>query len=174
MLDAGSPENIELVREHVEAYVRRDLEAMRRLSSADLELDWSASKGWPAGVYRGLDEVMRFYADYYAHFDELLIETESYTSTGDYVVVPNIAYQRGRDGIVVTARSTFVFSVCDGRITRICLHQDTPEALEAVGVEWAPTTPNSEGGVVGWGRRDRVVSACSEGAVATDGCGLVL
>ena len=45
MRDAGSRENIELVREHVEAYVRRDVEAMRRVSNADLELDWSASKG---------------------------------------------------------------------------------------------------------------------------------
>ena len=161
MLDAGSPENIELVREHAEAYVRRDVQAMRRLCSADLELDWSASKGWLADVYRGIEEVMRFYADYYAHFEEIQIETESYTSAGDSVVVPNIAYQRGREGIEVTARSTFVFTVCDGRITRICLYQETPEALEAVGVEWAPTTPNSEGGIVGSGRRDRVVSACS-------------
>ena len=149
MRDAGSRENIELVREHVEAYVRRDVEAMRRLSSANLELDWSASKGWLADVYQGIEEVMRFYADYYAHFDEILIETESYTSTGDYVVVPNIAYQRGREGIEVTAQSTLVFTVCEARITRICLYQETPEALDAVGVEWAPTTPNSEGGLVG-------------------------
>jgi ketosteroid isomerase-like protein len=144
VLDAGSRENIELVREHVEAYVRRDVEAMRRLSSADLELDWSASKGWLADIYRGFEEVVLFYTDYYAHFEEILIETESYTSRGDYVVVPNTAYQRGREGIEVTARSTFVFTVCDGRITRICLYQETPEALEAAGVEWAPTTPNSE------------------------------
>jgi ketosteroid isomerase-like protein len=113
VLDGGSRDNIELVREHVEAYVRRDVEAMRRLCSADLSLDWSASKGWLADVYRGFEEVVRFYADYYAHFEEILIETESYTSTGDHVVVPNIAYQRGRDGIVVTARSTFVFTVRD-------------------------------------------------------------
>ena len=78
---------------------------------------------------------MRFYADYYAHFVEILIETECYTATGDHVVVPNIAYQRGREGIEVTARSTLVFTVCDGRITRICLYQETPEAIQAVGLE---------------------------------------
>jgi ketosteroid isomerase-like protein len=135
VLHAGPRKNMEVVRDHIEAYVRRDVEAMRRLSSADLELDWSASKGWLAGVYRGLEEVMRFYADYYAHFEEILIETESYRSSGDYVVVPNIAYQRGREGIEVTARSTFVFTVWDGRITRICLYQEAPEALDAVGLE---------------------------------------
>jgi ketosteroid isomerase-like protein len=91
------------------------------LCSVDLELVGSTSKGWLADVYRGFEEVMRFYADYYVHFEEILIETESYTSTGDYVVVPNIAYQPEREGIEVTARSTFVFTVCDGRITRIGL-----------------------------------------------------
>ena len=134
VLHVLSRKNIEVVQGHIEAYVRRDAQEMRRLSSADLELDWSASKGWLADVYRGVDEVMRFYADYYAHFAEILIETESYTSTGDYVVVPNIAYQRGRGGIEVTARSTFVFTVEDGMITRICLYQETPEALKAVGL----------------------------------------
>ena len=134
VLHVLSRKNIEVVQGHIEAYVRRDAQEMRRLSSADLELDWSASKGWLADVYRGIEEVMRFYADYYAHFEEIQIETESYTSAGDSVVVPNIAYQRGREGIEVTARSTFVFTVCDGRITRICLYQETPEALKAVGL----------------------------------------
>jgi len=138
VLRARPRENTEVVQDHIEAYVRRDVEAMRRVSNADLELDWSASKGWLADVYRGFEEVMRFYADYYAHFEEILIETESYTSTDDYVVVPNIAYQRGRGGIEVTARSTFVFTVWDGRITRICLYQDTPEALKAVGFRHRP------------------------------------
>jgi ketosteroid isomerase-like protein len=138
VLRVRSRDKIEVVRDHIEAYVRRDLAAMRRVSSADLELDWSASRGWLADVYRGIEEVMRFYADYYAHFEEIVIETESYMSSGDYVVVPNIAYQRGRGGVEVTARSTFVFTVCDGRITRICLYQETPEALKAVGLADRP------------------------------------
>jgi ketosteroid isomerase-like protein len=135
VLHVPSRENIEVVQDHIEAYMRRDVQEMRRVSSAHLELDWSASKGWLADVYRGVEEVIRFYADYYAHFEEILIETESYTSTGDYVVVPNIAYQRGRGGIEVTARSTFVFTVKAGMVTRICLYQETPEALKAVGLE---------------------------------------
>ena len=85
-------------------------------------------------LYRGFEEVMRFYADYYAAFEEIMLEAESYTSAGEYVVVPNTAYQRGRDGIEVSARATFVFTVYDGRITRICLYQETQEALVAVGL----------------------------------------
>jgi ketosteroid isomerase-like protein len=125
---------IEVVRHHIEAYVQRDVEAIRRLSSPDMELDWSASRGWLADVYRGVEEVMRLYADYYAHFEEIVIQTESHRTTGDYVVVPNVAYLRGRGGIEVTARSTFVFTVRNGRSARICLYQETPEALKAVGL----------------------------------------
>src|SRR5438132_718501 len=129
-----SRQNLEVVRQAIDAHVRPDVEAMRRVTSADVELDWSASRGWLAGVYRGCEEVMRFYADYYAAFEEIMLEAESYTSAGEYVVVPNTAYQRGRDGIEVSARATFVFTVYDGRITRICLYQETQEALVAVGL----------------------------------------
>jgi len=126
---------VEIVRQALDAYARRDIEAMRRLNSADVVLDWSASHGWLAGVYRGWDEVMRFYADYFDIFESIRIEAEAYMPAGDSVVVPNIAYQRGRDGIEVTARGTFVFRLREGKLRTIRLYQDLPEALKAVGLE---------------------------------------
>jgi ketosteroid isomerase-like protein len=130
-----SEENVEIVRESLEAYTRRDVEALRRVTTADIELDWSASRGWLAGVYRGFEEVMRFYAEYFEAFGEIVIEAESYIPTGDLVVTPNVAHQRGRDGIEVTARAAFVFTVRGGKIAKIDLYQETPEALNAVGLE---------------------------------------
>ena len=56
-----SRQNLEVVRQAIDAYVRRDVEAMRRVTSADLELDWSASRGWLAGVYRGFEEAWRWF-----------------------------------------------------------------------------------------------------------------
>jgi ketosteroid isomerase-like protein len=41
---------------------------------------------------------------------------------------------RGRDGVEVTARSTFVFTVENGQITRVRMFQERAEALEAVGL----------------------------------------
>jgi ketosteroid isomerase-like protein len=41
---------------------------------------------------------------------------------------------RGRDGIEVTARSTFVYTVENGQITRIRMFQERAEALEAAGL----------------------------------------
>jgi ketosteroid isomerase-like protein len=49
-------------------------------------------------------------------------------------VVPNTAHMRGRDGVEVIARSTFVYTVEDGQITRLRMFQERAEALEAAGL----------------------------------------
>src|SRR5438552_16721641 len=99
-----------------------------------MELDWSASRGFQGGVYRGFDEALRFYREYFAVFAEIRFEPLSFIEAGDSVVVPNVAHQRGRDGIEVTASSALVFTVREHRIARICLYQETAEALKAVGL----------------------------------------
>jgi ketosteroid isomerase-like protein len=129
-----SQENIDVVRLTLDAYSRRDIEALRTLNHPDLELDWSASRGSLAGVYRGLDEAFGFYAEYYETFEETLVKPERFIDVGDFVVVPNVVYQRGRDEIEVSARSTLVFTVRDRQVTRACLYQEQHEALEAVGL----------------------------------------
>jgi ketosteroid isomerase-like protein len=130
-----SQENVEIVRRSLDAYSRRDIESLRTLNHPDLELDWSASRGSLAGVYRGFEDALRFYTEYYETFAASAIEPDRFVEAGDLVVVPNVVRQRGRDGIEVTARSTLVFAVHNRQITRICLYQDENEALKAVGLE---------------------------------------
>ena len=129
-----SQETVDVVQQALYAYTHRDVEALRALAAPDTELDWSASRGWLAGVYRGIDEALRFYAGYFEAFEEIVIEPDRLIEAGDSVVVPNVAHQRGRDGIEVSARSTLVFTVRGRRITRICLYQETEQALKAVGL----------------------------------------
>jgi ketosteroid isomerase-like protein len=129
-----SQENVELARQSLDAYARRDVEALRALNHPDMELDWSASHGFQAGVYRGFDAALRFYEEYFDAFQEIVFEPLSFIDAGDSVVVPNVAHQRGRDGIEVSARSALVFTVRGSRISRICLYQETEEALKAVGL----------------------------------------
>jgi ketosteroid isomerase-like protein len=130
-----SEANVEIVRRALDAYTRRDVDALSALNAPDMELDWSKSRSWLAGTYRGFDEALRFYADYFEAFDRIVIEPERFIHAGDLVLVPNVAHQRGRDGIEVSARSTFAFTVRDGKIARICLYEDAQSALEAVGLE---------------------------------------
>ena len=125
---------MDVVKQALDAYTRRDVEALRALGDPDMELDWSASRGWLAGVYRGIDEALRFYAGYFEAFEEIVIQPDRFIEAGDSVVVPNVARQQGRDGIEVSARSTLVFTVRSRRITRICLYQETEQALEAAGL----------------------------------------
>ena len=128
-----SSENVEVVKQSLDAYNRRDFDAMRAVSDPDVEVDWSASRGLEADVYRGMDEVLRFYRNFFEAFEKSEIEAFDFIESGDSVVVPNIARMRGRDGIEITARSAFVFEIRAGRVTRIRLYQDTQEALEATG-----------------------------------------
>jgi ketosteroid isomerase-like protein len=130
-----SQENVEVVRASLDAYRRRDTVTLRALNHPDMELDWSASRGFQAGIYRGFDEALRFYDEYFAAFDTIIFEPLSFIDVDDSVVVPNVAHQRGRDGIEVTARSALVFTVRDRRISRICLYQRQEDALKAVGLE---------------------------------------
>jgi uncharacterized protein len=129
-----SQENVELVRNAITAYNRRDFEAMRAMNRPDVQVDWSASRGLEAGVYRGWEEVKRFYQGFFETFEEVKLEPDRFVESGDSVVVPNSARIRGRDGMQTVARSAFIFEIQDGQIARICLFQETHEALEAVGL----------------------------------------
>jgi ketosteroid isomerase-like protein len=129
-----SQESIEVVRRAIAAYNRRDFEAIRALNQPDVQLDWSASRGLDARVYQGEEEVMRFFQNFLEMFEEIRIEPDRFIESRDSVVVPNSARLRGRDGIQTAARSILVFEVRSGRVARICLYQETREALEAVGL----------------------------------------
>ena len=127
-------ESVEIVKRSIDAYNRRDFETLRRMNHPDVEVDWSASRGLEARVYQGVDEVLSFYARYLETFEKIDLQPERFIDAGDSVVVPNTAYVRGRDGIETVARSAFVFDVRGGQITRICLYQETDDALEAAGL----------------------------------------
>ena len=129
-----SQENVEIVQRSIAAYNRRDFDALRELSHPELEVDWSASRGLEAGVYRGLEEVLSFYQGFLDVFEQVDVEPNRFINSGDSVIVPNTAYVRGRDGIEAVAGSTFIFKVRSGLVVRICLYQEMYEALEAAGL----------------------------------------
>ena len=54
-----SQESVDVVRDALDAYSRRDIEAARQLHHPDMELDWSASRSALARVYRGIDDAER-------------------------------------------------------------------------------------------------------------------
>jgi ketosteroid isomerase-like protein len=128
-----SEENVEIVRRAIEAWNQRDLPTMKALWHSDAEVDWSRSVGPLQGVYRG-GGVKAVGSEFWSTFETVELETHGFKPVGSHVVVPNTAHLRGREGIEVIARSTFVYTVENGQITRLRMFQEQAEALEAAGL----------------------------------------
>jgi ketosteroid isomerase-like protein len=129
-----SQENVEVVRRHVESWNRRDLTAWLASFHPEGEIDWSRSRGPLKGVYRGPDELETFWGAFWSTFDDVQLETHDLKEAGSEVVFSNTAHVRGREGIEVIARSTFVYTFDNGQITRLRMFQEPAEALEAAGL----------------------------------------
>jgi ketosteroid isomerase-like protein len=128
-----SEENVVTVRRHNEAWNRRDLTTWLASFHSGAEIDWSRSRGPLKGVYRGHGQLEVFWDAFWSTFEDVQVEQHGFREVGSEVVVPNTAHIRGRQGIEVVARSTFVFTVENGQITRLRLFQERADALEAAG-----------------------------------------
>jgi len=128
-----SQENVETVRRYNEAWNRRELTMWLAFFSSDAEIDWSRSRGPLKGVYRD-HELEVFWDAFWSTFEDVQVEMHSFTVVGSEGVGPDTAHIRGREGIEVVARSTFVFTVENGQITRLRMFQERAEALEAAGL----------------------------------------
>jgi ketosteroid isomerase-like protein len=127
-----SHENVEIVRRGTDAYNRRDLDGILENWAPDAVVDWSRSRGFDAGVFRGHDEIRAHWQRLLDAFDEVRIELVDPVEVEEgLVVVENVAYQRGRDGIEVQARSAWLIAIRDGETTSLTLYQTKQDALQA-------------------------------------------
>jgi ketosteroid isomerase-like protein len=131
-------ENVEIVRRAIETWNRQDLTAALAPWSSDGEMDWSRANGPFKGVYRGHHELEAFWNEFWATFEVVEVELSDFRQRGPYVVVSNTAHMRGREGVEVAARSTFVSTIENGLIIRLQMFQERAEALEAAGLSLRP------------------------------------
>ena len=129
-----SRENVEVVQRHLEAWNRRDKAAYVASFRPDAEIDWSRARALYRGVYRGREQQIAFWDEFWLTFEDSQLEIHNLTEAGSEVVVWNTAHMWGRDGIEVTARSALVFTVENGGISRLRLFQEEAEALKAAGL----------------------------------------
>jgi len=127
--------NVEIVRRATDAYNRGDLDGILENWAPDAVLDWSNSRGLEAGVYRRHDEIRAFTERFLSAFEEVRLEIEDPVEVEeDLLVLENVTYLRGRDGIEVQARSAWLTRFRNGKQTSLTLYQTKREALEAVGL----------------------------------------
>jgi ketosteroid isomerase-like protein len=130
-----SQENVEIVRRGTDAYNRGDLDGILENWAPDAVVDWSRSRGFDVGVFRGHDAIRAHWQRLFEAFDEVRIElVDPIEVEGDLLIVENLGYLRGRDGIEVQTRSAWLITIRDGELTSFTLYQTKQEALEAAGL----------------------------------------
>ena len=128
-----SQKNIELARRSFEALHSGDFNAGFENFAPDFELDMSRAIGMDRGIY-SRDQMRRLQEELLETWETIQVGAEDYIDAGEHVVIPFTNRFRGRDGIEVQARGTWLCTIRDGLIVRICLYQEVQEALEAAGL----------------------------------------
>ena len=125
--------NAELVEAAIAHLNRGDWEAALEHAAPDFELDFSRATGLVHGVF-DLATAPQVFAEYAGMWESSRLEVEELITAGDDVVVPMTVRVTGRDGIEVTSRPTYVFTIRDGALARLCMYQEREEALAEIGV----------------------------------------
>ena len=133
-----SQENVEIVRRGFEAFNRGGADS--RASEAMLApyIVWEVAIGVSDfdGVYRGRDEVRRFWRTFMAELEDMHIEVEKLVDCGERVFCVAHPVGRGRHSGALAAGGTLysVFTLRDGLVVRYQLFADRDQALEAAGL----------------------------------------
>ena len=124
---------MEIVKANIDAYNREDWDAFYKDMAPGFELDFSRALGPWRGVF-GLDQVRRMAGEFRETWESARVEPHEFIEAGDLVVVPATQHLKGRGGIEVVVRGTFVWTIRNGAIERMVMYQSRQDALEAVGL----------------------------------------
>jgi len=131
-----SQENIEVVREIYEHMNRRDWAAVLAALDEDIVLVVHESVGPDAGVFRGREDVGRWFGEWFLAFDkDYRFELEQVRSVADRVFLTTRHHGHGRfSGAEVEQVNAQVHSLHDGKVVRMELYGSLTEALKGAGL----------------------------------------
>jgi ketosteroid isomerase-like protein len=132
-----SQENVELVRDSLEALAGGGLDALAEFWHPDIS--WRAIEGAPddAGEMHGREAARRYVQDWFDTFEDLTAVSEELLDVGDDRVVA-VQHLRGRarlSGIEAELRYAVVYTMRERKIICIREYGNREEALEALGLE---------------------------------------
>jgi len=131
-----SGEGVELVRR---AYAHTQATGQVYSEGFDPGFVWDMSKyeGWPEQQrYEGVDGAQTFLDDWTDAWDDWELEIEEVYEAGEKVVV--VLHQRGRARTTRMALNMVfaqIWTIRDGRLTRMDMYSDPSEALRALDLE---------------------------------------
>jgi ketosteroid isomerase-like protein len=131
-----SQQNVESVRAANDAFVAGDIETA--LEALDPEIEWHATVGGldEGRVYRGREEVVQAFADYFAVWERMEMRADDYIDAGgDDVVVFYHEVAKGRQsGVVAETDTATINTVRNRKIVRVRSYMDRQQALEVAGL----------------------------------------
>ena len=130
-----SQENVEIVRQSLEAYAAGDMEEMLSYVDPEGELHSAIIGGAEGKVFRGHDGFRRWYAESMESFEELRTELTEYRDLGDRIVAFGHIHARGRgSGLEVDSPTGWLFTVQRGKVVKAEGFLNRAEVLEAAGL----------------------------------------
>jgi uncharacterized protein len=124
--------NLTLVQELYEAFARRDVPAVLARLHPEVELQQTALVLW-GGHYRGHAGAREFFGRVVATIDSA-VSIERFIDADDHVAAVGRTRGRTRErGVAFDLAVVHVWTVRDGRITRLEVYIDTPAMQEALG-----------------------------------------
>ena len=132
-----SRENVETFKRFVDAFNRRDVEAI--VEVVDAEVEWRPAApvalGGKATVYRGHTGISQGLRDLHDSFAELQIEVSEFQEAGDRILGTGRIRTRGKgSGAEFDSAFGAVIEFENGKATQIRSYLDLGEALEAAGL----------------------------------------
>jgi len=131
-----SGEDVELVR-RAYAHTQATGQVYAERFAPGFVWDMSNYEGWPEQQrYEGADGAQRFLDDWTGAWDDWELEIQEIYGAGDKAVV--VVHQRGRartTGMALDMRFAQVWTIRDGRFTRMDMYSDPSDALKALGLE---------------------------------------
>jgi ketosteroid isomerase-like protein len=129
--------NIDLVRSIYERWLRDDYTFLEDVDEG-LELHPDPAAYWVGvnDIYRGHDGLRLYMSKVYEAFEDYRPEIEGFLPAGDKVVTLAIETGRGRasGALVESRRTAHVWTIEDGKATRLDLYLEREPALRAAGL----------------------------------------
>jgi ketosteroid isomerase-like protein len=126
------PSNVEVVRAALDAWGRRDRAAIRELLDEQAEFRSAIVGGVEGGIYRGHDDIERYFADLDDSFDDWHTEDERCLEMGadKVLLLYRIVGQGTGSGMPVDQHIGIVFTLRGARLLRGEVFLDSQDALK--------------------------------------------
>ena len=126
-------ETLDLIREGIEAFNRRDVDGMLAPLRSDVQLE-PLRAVLEGSVYEGHQGLREWVADMAEDWEDFEVRVDDLYAVGeDHVLVEAHVHARARgSGVVMDAAGAWLCDVQDEKVARVRFYSDRESALEAI------------------------------------------